>query len=288
MSSLPALKGMRLECDGARATVTFDNPPLNLMDGILMDSLDRLGRWLEQNQTLKVVVFQSADPDFFIAHADFKMLDGLPRAIGPEPSGPSAHQQIVDRFRTLPQVTIGKLAGIARGGGSEFLLALDLRYAAIGRAILSQPEVAFGFPPGCGATQRMPRLVGRSHALEAILGCMDYTAHEAERMGWINRALPPDELDVFVERLAARIASFPRTAILAAKTAIDASTLPLHEGLREEFSAFMTAFASEDVELRAQRAMQRGLQTREVEARSLNDWLADLAIDTDTEKGIGG
>lgn len=279
MTDVPFLNVLRVNLDGAIATVTIDNPPLNLMDQALIDDLDRLGRWLEEDETLKVVIFRSANPNFFISHADLKMLEGMPRTMGPKPSLPSIHQQTVDKFRTLPQVSIGRIEGVARGGGSEFLLALDMRFGAIGRATLSQPEVALGFPPGCGATQRLPRLIGRSNALEAILGCGDYSALDAERVGWLNRALPPDELGPFIDRLATRIASFPRVAIMAAKSAIDASSQSLRDGLCDEFHAFRVAFGSADAQIRLDRAMQRGFQTAALEAGPLEDWLADLAHD---------
>jgi enoyl-CoA hydratase/carnithine racemase len=164
---------MRLTLDGRVARIVFDNPPMNLLDARMFNDLDRLGRWLERQDSIGVVVFESADPDFFIAHADLSMLERMPRLDPDGLSGPSPHQAIVDRFRTLPQLTIGKIRGVARGVGSEFLLALDLRYGAEGRAVLGQPEITLGFPPGCGATQRLPKLMGRANALEAIVGGLD-------------------------------------------------------------------------------------------------------------------
>ncbi|WP_188062828.1 enoyl-CoA hydratase/isomerase family protein [Sphingobium sp. KCTC 72723] len=282
MTDLPHLKAMRLTVCGAIATVTIDNPPLNLLDAVLFADLDRLGQWLESDTDLRVVVFESANADFFIAHADLEMLEGLSRTIQPRLSQPSPHQQTIERFRTLPQVTIGKLEGIARGGGSEFLLALDMRFGALDRAILGQPEVALGFPPGCGATQRLPRLVGRAHALEAILGGGDYDAQDAARIGWLNRALPANELGDFIDNLARRIASYPRMAIMAAKSAIDTSAPTLREGLCDEFQAFHVAYGSDDAQLRMKRAMARGFQTKAVETVPLESWLvalSDTAID---------
>ena len=286
MTGAPILKGLRVAVDGTIATVTINNPPMNLLDQVLIDSLEQLGLWLERNETLKVVVFASADPDFFIAHADLKMLETMPRAIGPKSAFPSAHQLVVDRFQTLPQVTIGRLEGIARGGGSEFLLALDMRFGAIGRAVLSQPEVALGFSPGCGATQRLPRLIGRSHALEAILGCGDYDARDAERVGWLNRALPAEELGTFVDKLVARIASFPRSAIVAAKSAIASGMPPLAPGLCDEFLAFRIAYSSEVAQGCVERALERGFQTRELESGPLDGWFAKLAENQNSQGRI--
>src|SRR4029077_6198884 len=126
--------------------------------------------------------------------------------------------------------TIGKIEGRARGGGSEFLLSLDMRFAALGRATLGQPEVALGIIPGGSGTQRLPRLVGRGRALEIVLGCDDFPADMAERYGWGNRALPPARLGPFIERPARRIAGFPAEAIALAKSAVAAAELPIVEG----------------------------------------------------------
>ena len=124
-----------------------------------------------------------------------------------------------DRFRTMPKATIAKIEGICRGGGSEFALACDMRFAAIGRAVLGQPEVALGIIPGGGGSVRLPRLVGRGRALEIVLGCGDFDAVAAERYGYVNRALSENEIGPFVDKLARRIASFPAAAIRLGKEA---------------------------------------------------------------------
>lgn len=263
---------MSVTVNGRVARIVFDNPPMNLLDARMFNDLDRLGRWLERQDSIGVVVFESADPDFFIAHADLSMLESMPRLDPEAISGPSLHQAIVDRFRTLPQLTIGKIRGIARGGGSEFLLALDLRYGAEGRAVLGQPEITLGFPPGCGATQRLPKLMGRANAFEAIVGGLDYTATEAARMGWINRAVPDEGLDDFVEKMVTLVASRPPLTIAQAKHAINSATGPLEKGLQEEFAAFLRSFQTEQAISRLNQAMAAGFQTRELERGCLNEW----------------
>src|SRR5205807_4476462 len=137
--------------------------------------------------------------------------------------------------------------------GSEFLLSLDMRFGAIGRAILSQPEVAIGIIPGGSGTQRLPRLVGRSRALEIVLGCEDFPAELAERYGYLNRALPAAELGPFVERLARRLASFPAEAIALAKASVNAAELPTVEGLLEEAHYFNQSMATRAAQERMQR-----------------------------------
>ena len=168
----------------------------------------------------------------------------------------------MERWRTLPQVTIAQLEGRARGGGSEFALSLDLRFGAVGRAILGQPEVAVGILPGGSGTQRLPRLMGRGRALEAVLGCDDFDAELAERYGWINRALPPAEIGPFVDRLARRIAAFPRLAVRLAKQAVDAAGGALEDGLLEESHCFNLTLADPDLDARMQGALAAGAQTR--------------------------
>lgn len=288
LRSLPECKLLKIKVSNAIATVTIDNPPLNLLDAQLIEELDRLGQWLVEDEQLKVVIFDSANPDFFIAHADLRMLDGMPTELPGSITGPSYHQSVVDRFQRLPQVTIGKIRGIARGGGSEFLLALDLRFGALEGCVFGQPEVALGFPPGCGATQRLPRLVGRAHAIEVIMSACDVTAERAERIGWLNRALPDDELDAYIEDFAARVETYPMLAIREAKRAIDATQQQLDLCLATEFSAFLTAFGADEARRRVRRAMDLGFQTHACESRSLDQWLISLAeLETFEANGSG-
>jgi enoyl-CoA hydratase/carnithine racemase len=228
--------------------------------------MDRLGRELSADAAVRVVVLESANPDFFIAHADVGLIQQLPR--DPESLPPTElgiFHVMVERFRTMPKATIAKLEGRVRGGGSELVLSLDMRFAAIGRAVLAQPEVALGIIPGGSGTQRLPRLMGRSRALEVILGCDDFTAELAERYGYVNRALPPAELGPFVDRLARRIASFPAEAIALAKSAVAAAELPIREGLLAEAHAFNQALATDAATRRMRWFLASGGQTPEVE-----------------------
>jgi enoyl-CoA hydratase/carnithine racemase len=153
---------LTVRVDGGVATVTIDHPPINLFDLALIQEMDRVGRELEADDAVRVAVFQSADPEFFIAHADVALIQTLPTTVPPKPTRLGLFHAMVDRFRTMPKATIGKVEGRARGGGSEFLLSLDMRFGAIGRAVLAQPEVALGIIPGGSGTQRLPRLIGRA------------------------------------------------------------------------------------------------------------------------------
>src|SRR5436190_8470569 len=157
---------LRIRTEAGVAWVTIDHPPVNLFDLALITEMGRLGDELHRDDEVRVVVFESADPEFFIAHADVALIQMLP----PEPDTPAGQlglfQAVVDRFRTLEKATIAKIAGRCRGGGSEFVLSLDMRFAALESAVLAQPEVSVGIIPGGGATQRLPRLIGRGRAME--------------------------------------------------------------------------------------------------------------------------
>jgi len=256
---------LRVEVKNGVAEVIIDHPPINLLDVALIVELDRLGQELEKDDAVLAVLLASADPDFFIAHADVELIQRLPAEAPPKAKTLGPFHQMVERFRVMPKATIGVIEGIARGGGSELLLSLDMRFAARGRAVLAQPEVALGIIPGGSGTQRLPRLMGRGRALEVILGCDDFPADLAERYGYVNRALPADELWPFVRRLAARIASFPIEAIALAKSSVDAAELPTAQGLLEEAHNFNLAVSTRPARQRMAAFLALGGQTRDVE-----------------------
>jgi enoyl-CoA hydratase/carnithine racemase len=243
----------------------IDNPPINLADLGLILEADRFAREVAADDDVRVLIVDSADPDLFIAHADVSLLQGL------QTDDISLHDElslfhgIVERFRTMPKATIAIIEGIARGGGSEFALAFDMRFAALGKAVFAQPEVAVGIIPGGGATQRLPRLVGRGRALEIILGGNDIDAATAEAWGYVNRALPPDELRPYVDALAARIASHPPAAVARAKQAVDAALGDITAGLNVEDQLFRQTLGFPEAAQRMQAFMDVGGQTRDLE-----------------------
>jgi enoyl-CoA hydratase/carnithine racemase len=268
---------LKTKLDRGVLFVTIDHPPINLFDLSLMREIDRLSREIEVDDAVRVVVFDSGNPDFFIAHADVNLILQMPAVAPPKAEHLGFFHAMVDRFRTMPKVSIAKIEGRARGGGSEFVLSLDMRFGALGGAILAQPEVALGIIPGGGGTQRLPRLMGRGRALEVVLGCEDFPADLAERYGYINRALPPDELGPFVERLSYRIAGFSPEAIALAKASVDCAELPTLQGLLEEAHYFNRAVATDTARKRMRKFLELGGQTREVELdlRPLSDQVAE-------------
>jgi enoyl-CoA hydratase/carnithine racemase len=244
----------------------IDHPPINLLDLPLMLELDRLGQAVEEDVDAKVLVLSSANKDFFIAHADVNLILGLPREARSEPNDTLGFfHAMVDRFRTMPKATIAVIEGNVRGGGSELVSSMDMRFADIDRAVLGQPEVALGIIPGGSGTQRLPMLIGRARALEVILGCVDVDAATAERWGWVNRALPSRDLHNHVDELAARIASFPANAIAAAKASANNALPDPVPGLRAEEWIFSRTLLDPEAIERMQRFLEIGGQTREVE-----------------------
>ena len=173
---------------------------------------------------------------------------------------------MVERWRTMPVVTIAKVAGIVRGGGCEVVSSFDMRFADHDRARFGQPEVALGILPGGSGTQRLPGLVGRSRALELVLGCDDLDGPTAEAWGLVNRALPADALDAFVDDLADRIASYPPLAVREAKASVLAALPDPTAGLLQEARRFDRTLADDAAVTRMQQLLDLGGQTPEVEA----------------------
>jgi enoyl-CoA hydratase/carnithine racemase len=238
--------------------VTFSNPPINLCDPDTLLELQQLVGLIESDDTLRVVVLDSADPDFFINHYDVSRVADFP--LTPGPTGLPTFIDTTARLTTSPVVTIASIRGRTRGGGSEIALACDMRFASLERAIFAQIEVGAGVFPGGGGVERLPLLVGRARALEIILGSDDFDAATAASYGWVNRALPDDELDAYVDNLARRIASFDKPALAEAKRLINRKTLPSAEDLLQTQDAFLTAFSWPTVQERGARILRRAAE----------------------------
>lgn len=225
-----------VKVENAIAWVTFDYPPVNIQGLPMIADLNALAQKLETDRDIKVVVFQSAHPEIFVAHADTNFLkDMSATAVAREDVELLDLQTALDRISKLPQATIAKIEGFARGGGHEFALACDMRFAARGKAKFMQMEVAMGILPCGGGASRMARQAGLGRALEIILSAKDYDADQAEAYGTINRALDPTEIGSYVEVLAKRIALWPAESINACKQAVYASIdKPIEAALKEE------------------------------------------------------
>ena len=239
--------------------IIFDYPPFNVADGTMFQALQDLLARMDLNPSLRVVVFESANQDFYLSHFDLTgKLGNVMTAVGP--SGLPILEDTFVRLTRSPVASIAKIRGCVRGACSEFVLACDMRFASRENTRLGQPEVGVGLHPGGGGTERLPQLVGRGHALEIILGANDFDADTAERYGYVNRALPDAELDVFVDTLARRIASFDRRAVSAAKTLINNVSLPSADRLLDGLRSFQTALGWIETQQRVGALLELGLQ----------------------------
>jgi enoyl-CoA hydratase/carnithine racemase len=267
LARLPDLQTLDVRVERRVATVTIDNGPINLMDAALLEELDQLVRWLsKQGDSVRVVIFQSAVPDFFLAHLDLGLIKAL--VDDPDP-GPALEtfQGLVARYGQLDQVTIAKVSGRVGGGGNEFLLNLDLRFAVRRSAVFNQFETGLGLIPAGSGSQHLPRLLGRGRALEVILGHDDFDADIAERYGWVNRALDEKSIDGFIDRLASRIAIQPLWLIAAAKQTADALLPSFQHGLELEREVSRSAIAAPESRALMADFLARGGQTESGERR---------------------
>ena len=206
--------------------VTIGNPPINVMGPEMVREFQKLIAAIEADEQLKVVVFQSAVDGYFLNHSDFQAklddLTSMPAGTTGLPPWPD----FLVRLTRTPVVSIALIRGRATGNGSELALACDMSFASSETTIISQWEVGVGMVAGGGPMARLPRLIGRSRALEVLLSSEDISADQADAYGYINRALPDAELDAFVEALATRIARFDKWAIANTKRLVNTSLPP--------------------------------------------------------------
>jgi len=217
-------------------TVTFNNAPINMFVPQTIAELLEVMAELEADSSAKVVVFQSANPEFFVAHLDVSKAAERPGIL-------DQWRDFVLRLSSAPIVSIAKIQGRTRGIGNEFVLACDMRFAGRKSALFGQPEIGVGLVPGGGALEWLPRLVGRSRALEIVLSGDDFDADIAERYGWVNRTLDDDDLDAFVDALVGRLLTFDREALDTAKTQISRYGKPSPAELQSSNDLFFPTLA---------------------------------------------
>lgn len=257
-------KTLKLIQQGGVLRVTLSNPPANVMSLEMFQELALLTEQVESDDSVRVLVFDSADPEFFIAHFDVELILTFPT------DEPAQREQqanvfhvVCERLRTMSKVTIAMIAGRAGGGGNEFAASCDMRFGVSGRTVVNQMEVALGILPGGSGTQMLPRLIGRGRAMEICLGCEDIDAQTALQWGYLNRVFADEALlEQHVSALADRIASFPDTAIALCKASINDAELPLQDGLREEAYRFQQTLRTDAAQKSMRAALDLGLQTR--------------------------
>jgi enoyl-CoA hydratase/carnithine racemase len=261
MSAVTKAAHVRLDrVSPERCRIVLDNPPLNLMGPEFVPQIREIVTELESDDQVRVVVFESAVDGFFLNHSDFRAkLEDL-TSIPQGPTGLEAWPDVLVRLTRAPFVTIAKIRGRATGNGSELTLACDMSFASAENALFSQWEVGAALIAGGGPMARLPRVMGRSRALEVLLGADDIGGIDAARIGYVNRALPDAELDDFVDALATRIASFDRWALANTKRLVNEASLPRDVEIRAGWDAFLASIKRPAAEHRIQALLDQGLQ----------------------------
>jgi enoyl-CoA hydratase/carnithine racemase len=259
--------------------VTFDHPPINTITATTVTELSELVGLIEGATELNVIVFESANPDFFLAHYDTENDAAKTTALPPGPTGMHPWLDLTARLSRAPVVSIASIRGRARGAGSEFVLACDLRFASRENTVLGQFEVAAGLIPGGGPMARLSRLVGRGRALEILLVADDFDGPRAEQYGYVNRAIADDKLDQEVDEIASRLARFDREAIARTKFYVDEVTLPPDSELPPALTDFLQAFGRPGPLARAAKLQQLGLNTDSDLERHLGKRVVEAAPD---------
>jgi enoyl-CoA hydratase/carnithine racemase len=231
---------------------------LNIFGPQEIPQLEAVVRSLESDDSVKVVVFESAIEGFFLTHYDFLAKADQPSAQGPGSTGLQPLPDMLARLSRAPVVSIASIRGRATGVGSELALACDIRFASREKAVLSQWEVGAGLVPGGGPMARLPRLMGRGRALEVLLGAEDIDGDLAQLYGYVNRSLPDRELDDFVDAFAKRIASFDKQAIAETKHLVDVASLPPDAEIAPEWDAFLSSVQRPASQAKIKKLMELG------------------------------
>ena len=238
--------------------ITFDNPPLNVMGPQLVREFRETIAAVEADDEVRVLVFDSAVEGFFLNHSDFNADMKELTSMTQGPTGLEAWPDILVRLTRMPVVSIAVIRGRATGNGSEIALACDMTFASREKALLSQWEVGVGLVAGGGPMARLPRLMGRQRALEVLLSSNDICGDLAEAYGYVNRSLPDNELDGFVDALATRIASFDRWAIANTKRLVNAASLPPDVEIAAGWDACMASIARPAAQGKIKALFERG------------------------------
>jgi enoyl-CoA hydratase/carnithine racemase len=270
---------LRLARSPGHWRVTFDHPPINTVTATTIVELAELVDLIEAQSDLNVVVFDSANPDFFLAHYDTENDPAKTAAMPAGPTGMHPWLDLMARLSRAPVVSIAAIRGRTRGAGSEFVLACDMRFASRENTLIGQFEVGAGFVPGGGPTARLPRLVGRGRALEILLVADDHDGPRAELYGYVNRTVADAELDAEVDAIASRIARFDHDAIARTKAHVDRATLPTDDELAAALPDFFGAFGRPGPQARQARLAKLGLNTDGDLERNLGRRVVEAAPD---------
>lgn len=234
-----------LERDGGIGQISLHRPPANAYNGQFMRELDEAVEAVRADDGVRVAVVTSTLPRFFCAGADVKMFQAS--SLREKEKFILRMHEVLRTIELTPKVFIAAINGHCLGGGMEIALACDLRFAAAGTYGLGQPEVILGILPGNGGTQRLPRLVGKSRALDLMITGRTVSPEQALTLGLVDRVVPAEELLPSVRAYAEPLTRSAAVAVGLIKLAVTRGMeLPLDGGLAYEREALFRAFATED------------------------------------------
>ncbi len=265
--------------------VVFDYPPFNILDATIFQGLQDLLVRMDASPSLRVVVFESANPDFYLAHFDLTgKLGNIMTAVGAiRPPDPDGYVRASHQVRRWSASRRSEAASGARAASSSSPATCASRRART--RDWANPRSGWDCIPAAAVRERLPHLVGRGRALEIVLGANDFDGDTAERYGYVNRALPDAELDGFVDTLARRIASFDRRAIAAAKNLVNQVSLPSADRLLDALNSFTTALTWPEAQHRIQALLERGLQRESDFEKRWPEMLGTLLDETQAPRG---
>jgi len=229
--------------DGAIAEITIDNPPANALTNALYERLQTLATDLENDASVRAIVFVSAHPTIFVAGADIGAMASYEFASETiERKVNSVHQTFL-RLQRLSKPTLASIEGHALGGGCELALSLDMRFMSRGKARIGLPEAGLGIIPGGGGTQRLPRLIGRGRATQMMMLGERLDADAAERCGLVNAACADAAATrAATHDMARRLAEMPSSSLRLIKRCLnDGYDSGLADGLEIERAAAIEA-----------------------------------------------
>jgi enoyl-CoA hydratase/carnithine racemase len=231
--------------DGAVGTITLNHPKANSYDLRFMQDLDAALETHLASDAVKVVIVQSALEKFFCAGADIKAFQANTTEANMKMIR-FAHRSL-RKMGESPKVFVAAINGFALGGGLEIALACDLRFAAEGDYKLGLPEVTLGLLPGNGGTQRLPRLIGRTKALDLMITGRTVDPREALALGIVDRLFPAGDLAAETSKYAKRLAAGATLAVGRIKRAVmEGMDLPLDDALALERDLMEPLFDTQD------------------------------------------
>jgi enoyl-CoA hydratase/carnithine racemase len=228
--------------------IHFSNGPINVIVPETITDLNEAIKTLSKDSAVKVVVVVSDVKGYFFNHFDLGQMANFAGQVTTD--GKPGFVDLLTNIMNAPFITIANIKGRTQGGGDELTMAFDLRYASKELAVFEQPEVGVGLFPGGGGTNLLPKMIGRDRALEVFASGNDYDATIAEKFGWVTRTLPNAELDAFVNKLANRLATFDKTALVTIKQQLNLVAAPTEAERLASYTEFLKSLSWPGLQVR--------------------------------------